>query len=185
MIQIEHDTGDLKREASDLVKAIYDAPKPAAAGPSIARLREIARLSPAAVVGATNGDLFRFSMGLVTRALTTNPKTGKRSPLGIGIEARLMEMLGSFTGDNPTPALRLAAESATYTYLEHWLANNAVAIKRSHDEAIHPARPAANLHPAAFSSIARNRGSDPGSDQAAQTRDGVLIFPLPRVRGTH
>ncbi len=139
MIQIEHDTGDLKREASDLVKAIYDAPKPAAAGPSMARLREIARLSPAAVVGATNGDLFRFSMGLVTRALTTNPKTGKRSPLGIGIEARLMEVLGSFTGDNPTPALRLAAESATYAYLEHWLANNAVAIKRSHDEAIHPA----------------------------------------------
>ena len=25
MIQIEHDTGDLKREARDLVKAIYDA----------------------------------------------------------------------------------------------------------------------------------------------------------------
>ena len=68
MIQIEHDTGDLKREASDLVKAIYNAPKPAAAGPSMAQLREIARLSPAAVVGATNGDLFRFSMGLVTGA---------------------------------------------------------------------------------------------------------------------
>lgn len=40
MIQIEHDTGDLKREARDLVKAIYDAPEPAAAGPSLARLRE-------------------------------------------------------------------------------------------------------------------------------------------------
>ena len=40
MIQIEHDTGDLKREARDLVKAIYDVPEPAAAGPSLARLRE-------------------------------------------------------------------------------------------------------------------------------------------------
>ena len=26
MIRIEHDTGDLKHEASDLVKSIYDAP---------------------------------------------------------------------------------------------------------------------------------------------------------------
>jgi len=139
MIQIEHDTGDLIREASDLVKAIYDAPKPAAAGPSMARLREIARLSPAAVVGATNGDLFRFSMGLVTRALTTNPKTGRRSPLGISIEARLMEVLTSLTGDNPSPALRLAAESATYAYLEHWLSNLSAAMARADDEAIHPA----------------------------------------------
>ena len=54
MIQIEHDTGDLKREARDLVKAIYDAPEPAAAGPSLARLREfmiwrLARFCPCCI----------------------------------------------------------------------------------------------------------------------------------------
>ena len=65
MIQIEHDTGDLKREAGDLVKAIHDVPKRTAAGPSITRLREIAKLLPAAILQATNGDLYHFSVGLI------------------------------------------------------------------------------------------------------------------------
>jgi len=43
-------------------------------------------------------------------------------------------------GDNPSPALRLAAESATYAYLEHWLANTTAAIIRyTKSEPIHPA----------------------------------------------
>ncbi len=130
MIQIEHDTGDLKREASDLVKAIHAESDPKAQRPLMGRLKEVGKLSPAAVVGATNGDLFRFSVGLVTGALTRNPKTCRHSPLGVGIEARLMEVLNSLTGDNPSPALRLAAEAATYAYLKHWLANDTASIAR-------------------------------------------------------
>ncbi len=188
MIQIEHDTGDLKREARDLVKANYDAPEPAATGPSLARLREIAKLSPAAVVGATNGDILRFSIGLVTHALTTNPKTGKRSPLGIGIETRLMEVLTSLTGDNPSAALRLAADSATYAYLDHWLSKNAAAMARSHDEPIHPAlERLQTFNPAAISPSTRNRGRDSGPDPAEAVRNGDLRSRLLRgsIMTTH
>ena len=139
MIQIEHDTGDLKREAGDLVKAIHDAPKPTAAGPSIARLREIAKLSPAAILQATNGDLYHFSVGLIADAFSRNSKTGDRSPFGIGIDAKLREILQSLTGDNQSPCLRLAAESAAYAYLEHWLSNISAAIAQADGKAIHPA----------------------------------------------
>ncbi len=68
MIQIEHDTGDLKREARDLVKAIYDAPEPAAAGPSLARLREfmiwrLARFCPCCI-GCVFGKSARGAVSL-------------------------------------------------------------------------------------------------------------------------
>jgi len=80
MIQIERDNSDLKREARELVKAIYAATDSEAPRPLMARLKEVTRLSPAAVVAATSGDLFRFSMGLITHALTMNPKaaSGRR-----------------------------------------------------------------------------------------------------------
>ena len=77
MIQIENETGDLKREADDLVKAMHDVPKPTAAGPSMARPPEIAKLSPAAIP-SDEGDLYHFSVGLIADAFSRNSKTGDR-----------------------------------------------------------------------------------------------------------
>ena len=50
-----------------------------------------------------------------------------------------MEVFTGLAGDNPSPALRLAAEAATYAYLELWLSNNSAAMMWTDGKPIHPA----------------------------------------------
>jgi len=138
MIQIESNNSDLKSEAKDLVKAIHADPAPEELRRAMGRLKEIAVISPRAVYEGTNGDLYQFSVGLITDALNKHPDKGKTSVVGIQVDAKLRDLLHSLAGDNPSPAIRLAAESACFAYLEYWLTNCAAAMARSKDKPVYP-----------------------------------------------
>src|SRR5271157_212268 len=119
MIEIEcNPPGTLVAEAEKIVESLDDNPESATRRALIIRLEEVGKISPAAVLEATNGDLFKLLTYIFAGGLE------KRTPdLAIGLECKLRLVLEGLIGDSKNTALRLAAEVATFAYLEVRMAN--------------------------------------------------------------
>ncbi len=135
MIEIEYNPpANLADEAREIVKSLDEKPKSAMRRALINRLEEIGKTSPQAVLGETNGDVFQLLIYIFAGKLEeTTPD------LAIGLECKLRLVLEGLIGDSQNTALRLAAEVATFAYLEVWMANLAAENHMRNNEPIHPA----------------------------------------------
>ena len=134
MIEIEcNPPGTLVAEAEKIVESLDDNPESATRRALIIRLEEVGKISPAAVLEATNGDLFKLLTYIFAGGLE------KRTPdLAIGLECKLRLVLEGLIGDSKNTALRLAAEVATFAYLEVWMANMSADMKMIESKPISP-----------------------------------------------
>jgi len=118
MIEIAYNPpSDLVREASQIVDSLRDDPKGPLRGALIVRLEEIGKISPQAVLGVTRGDLFELMTSLLGGFIEESSPT-----MAIGFECKLRVLLEDLIGDSKNAALKLAAESAVWSYAEYWFA---------------------------------------------------------------
>ncbi len=129
MIEIEYNPpATLAAEAKEIAKSLSEHPKTAMRRALIIRLEEIGKISPQAVLEATNGDLFQLLVYIQGGDIE------KRWPaLAIGLEWKLRLVLDALIGDSKNTALHLAAEVATWAYVEVWYANMAAEINMASD----------------------------------------------------